>query len=146
MSQDNSQSAIQGIYDPTTEELSAIGREVFVLKKKPANVVITSYHKWERVWDDNLTLRVLGENTENLYRVLSLSVPLHLGGPGDDRAETIYSGFVVAISKGGNDTRILPMNKVVWTNAPLNEIAGIGGEVHDKRACDPSSTNGCNGP
>ena len=146
MNQENSQSAIQGIYDPTAEELSAIGRNVFVLKKKPANVILTSYHRWERVWEDNLTLRVIGENPENLYRALSFSIPLHLGGPGDDRAETTYSGFIVAISKGGDDTRILPMNTVSWTNAPLNEPAERGGEAIEKRACDASTTNGCNGP
>jgi hypothetical protein len=142
-----SSSNLADIYAPTSEEMTAIGRSTFVLKKKPANVVTTSYHKWERVWDDNLTLRVIGESTDNLYRAMSFSVPLHLGGPGDDRAETLYSGFVLAIAKRGNDTRIIPMNKVSWANSPLAEsTGGVFENDTDKRACDASTTNGCNGP
>ena len=142
----NSQPTLQDIYAPTAEEMSAIGKNVLVLKLKTANVVNTSYHKWERIWEDNLTLTVNGENSENLYRALSLSVPLHLGGPRDDRTETIYSGFVLAIAKIGNDTRVLPMNKINWANSPIAKSADAAAAAIDKRACDPSTTNGCNGP
>jgi len=146
LNQENNSSNLLGIYDPTPEEMTVIGNSVFVLKKKPANVVITSYHKWERVWEDKLTLRVVGESVDNLYRVLSFSVPLHIGGPGDDRAETPYSGFVLAIAKRGNDTRVLPMNKIIWASAPLAELTNASDVDADKRACDPSTANGCNGP
>ena len=146
MNQECDSTSLADIYAPTSEEIAAIGKSTFVLKKKPANVVTTSYHKWERVWDDNLTLRVIGENTENVYRAMSFSIPLHLGGPGDDRAETIYSGFVLAIAKRGNDTRVIPMNKVSWANSPVAESSNAAAADADKRACDASTTHGCNGP
>ena len=145
MNQENNLSSLSDIYAPTSEDMTVIGKSTFVLKKKPANVVTTSYHKWERVWDDNLTLRVIVENAENLYRAMSLSIPLHLGGPGDDRAETLYSGFVLAIAKRGNDTRAIPMNKVSWANSPLAESTDASADA-DKRACDASTTHGCNVP
>ncbi|WP_152033816.1 hypothetical protein [Paracidovorax avenae] len=132
------------IYAPTSEELMAIGNGVFLLKKKPANVVVSSFHKWERVWDDNLTLRVLGEAEENLYRAMSFSVPLHLGGPGDDRAETPYSGFVLAIAKRGNDTRVIPMNRVSWINFPITE-SPVTSKEGDEKVCGASIAHGCNG-
>lgn len=142
MSKKSNSPNVVNIYAPTNEELVAIGNGVFVLKKKPENVVISSFHKWERVWEDNLTLRVVGEPDESVYRAMSFSVPLHLGGPGNESAETQYSGFVLAISKGGKDIRVLPISKVRWGNGPIAESPVADGNEADKKACDPSTTHG----
>jgi hypothetical protein len=106
----------EDIYAPTKDELAAIGNGVFVLKNKPANVVISSYHMWQNIWNDKLKLRVPGENKENIYLALSISVPAHLGFPTDDRHEIPYSGFVAAVSVTGGDTRVIPLNKVEWVS------------------------------
>lgn len=111
------------IFAPSSDELNAMGCGVFVLKNKPANVVVTSYHQWKNIWASNLRLRVVGENRENIYRALTLTIPVHQGYPVDDRHEIPYSGFVAAITTVGGDTRVIPMNKVEWLppNSPIQE-------------------------
>lgn len=111
------------IYSPTSDELHAMGNGVFILKNKPANVVVTTYHQWQNVWSSNLKLRVNGENRANIYHALALSIPAHQGFPSDDRHEIPYSGFVAAVTTIGGDTRVIPMNVVEWIppNAPVKE-------------------------
>lgn len=124
---------VTDIYAPSSDELHAMGNGVFILKNKPANVVVTSYHQWQNIWSDNLRLRVQGENSENIYRALALTTPAHQGYPVDDRHEIPYSGFVAAVTTIGGDTRVIPMNKVEWIspNSPLLE-ALKGGESSDR--------------
>lgn len=108
------------IYAPSSDELNAMGNGVFVLKNKPANVVVTTYHQWQNIWASNLRLKVTGENPGNIYRALAFTIPAHQGFPVDDRHEIPYSGFVAAVTTIGGDTRVIPMNKVEWTppNSP----------------------------
>lgn len=115
----------EDIFAPTKDEYGLIGNKVFVLKRKPANVVISSYHKWLSISAENRTFRVSGENKDATYKAIALSIPLHLGAIGDSQTEAPYDGYVVGtanIANGqGGRTRVLPMSKIEWASSASSD-------------------------
>lgn len=111
----SSSAVAEDIFAPTKDELALIGNDVFVLKRKPGNVVVTSYHKWLVISTENRLFRATGENKAVSYRAIALSIPLHLGAIGNEQMEAPYNGYIVGTATGpGGQTRVFPMNKIEW--------------------------------
>lgn len=133
---------MEDIYAPTKDEFGLIGNHVFVLKLKPGNVVVSSYHQWRDIWADKMYFKVIGENPDASYRAIALTIPLHLGYP-NDQSQIPYSGYVSGIHPLGGDVRVTRLSSIEWSAAPSTASFIHKGDTSD-RACDPSQMNGCN--